>query len=134
MPPLRILFYYCNINAVEFVNYMPSLYTNLNLFGINSLSEINGKRPGGVIDCVHSNENEGGCGTSKACQYCNLVNLVLKSIKSNATINGEILLTATINGHELPLNLPGNVSPFEMEGEIFYIVSLIDISGEKRKT
>jgi len=119
------------INAYRQVVHLNEAF--LNLLGIKSSLEIIGKRPGEILNCIHAEDNAGGCGTSEACRYCNLVNLTLKSIKSNSVNSGEVLLTTKSNGIELPINMSENVSPFEFEGETLYVVSLIDISDAKRK-
>jgi len=119
------------INAYRQVVFANNAF--LNLLGIKSSMEIIGMRPGEAINCIHADDNEGGCGTSESCRYCNAVNLILKSIASNSDNSGEVRLTITSKGLEFPMNVCENVSPFEFEGETLYIMSFIDISDVKRK-
>lgn len=125
-----------NILVLVINEYRQVVYANnafLNLLGLKSSMEIIGMRPGEAINCIHSDENKGGCGASESCQYCNAVNLILKSIACNSDNSGEVLLTIKSKGLEFPMNVCENVSPFEFEGETLYIMSFIDISDFKRK-
>jgi len=68
------------------------IYTNeglLSLLGDKSIESILGKRMGEVISCVHSKEEPYGCGTSRSCAYCGLVNAFLDSQKTGSKSTKE---------------------------------------------
>ena len=62
---------YINNGAIEFT-------------GLKDVASAIGKRPGELIGCIHSNEEEGGCGTAEACTYCGAVNAVLNCQKTGS--------------------------------------------------
>ncbi len=105
----------------------------LKLVGLQSSIDILGKRPGEVINCVHAQDHPGGCGTGESCRYCNAVNLILKSISSQSANSGEVIITCRDNNIELPMNLMENVTPIDINDDVFYVISLIDISDTNRR-
>lgn len=96
--------------------------------------ELLGRRPGELVQCIHAFEFDGGCGTSEACRYCNVVGLLLNTMKNGAVASGESTIRfKTREGEEGTLNLTQKVSPMQIEGEVFYVVSLVDISDRKAR-
>lgn len=104
----------------------------LELLGINSIEPILGKRPGEVISCVNCDKGPSGCGTSAACRYCGAVNAILESIRTNSKASRESRILSEINGKLLSWDLKITSSPIKMNGGIFYVLSLQDISHEKK--
>jgi hypothetical protein len=105
----------------------------LALLGINSLEPILGKRPGEAISCIHSSEESGGCGTSKACQYCGAVNAILESQRTGLKSMKETRISSTINGKLKSWDLNITSTPINLSGHVFYVLMLQDISDEKRR-
>ena len=113
------------------------VYSNkefLELLGIDSIESILGNRPGEVISCVHSSKEPYGCGTSKACNYCGAVNAFLESQRTNKKSVREARITSDVNGKMLSWDLSIISTPISLSGKIFYILTLKDISDEKRRT
>lgn len=105
----------------------------LNLLGLDSTLPILGKRPGEVFDCIHSDQTEGGCGTTEACRNCGAVNVILKVICSNQGAHEEAnIKVAEGDGFDC-LNLMVHGIPYHFEGENFYIITLQDISDSQRR-
>jgi len=105
----------------------------LSLLGINTIEPILGKRTGEVVGCIHSNEEEGGCGTSKACEYCGAVNAILESQKSGMKSMKETRISSIIDGKHKSWDLNVSSTPISISGEVFYVLMLQDISDEKRR-
>jgi hypothetical protein len=40
------------------------------------LNQVLGKRTGEAVSCIHANDCEGGCGTSRNCKHCGAVNTI----------------------------------------------------------
>ncbi|MCP4181226.1 MAG: hypothetical protein GY756_25975 [bacterium] len=72
-----------------------------NSFNKNNYNEMMGLRPGELLGCIHSQELEGGCGTTKSCRYCGAVNGILESqnkkISRTKECNIEIEGNKTLN-------------------------------------
>ena len=105
----------------------------LNLLGIRSLEPILGKRPGEVVSCMHSSENIYGCGTSEACKYCGAVNAILTSQQTNQKSTNETRITSEIDGKTISWDLRITSAPLKIKDKQFYVFSMQDISGEKRR-
>lgn len=104
----------------------------LELLGINSIETILGKKPGELISCVNSDKGPSGCGTSEACRYCGAVNAILESIRTNSKASRETRILSEINGKLLSWDLKITSSPIKLNGDVFYVLSLQDISNEKK--
>lgn len=98
-----------------------------------SVDAVIGMRPGKVLGCKHSCEEPGGCGTTKFCRYCGLVNAVLETQKGRFAIE-ECRITAEGPEAEEALDLRVWASPAEVNGEKFAFVTAADIGHEKRRT
>ena len=106
---------YMNKEALEFTN-------------LEDIVSVIGQRPGELMGCVHSHEEEGGCGTSESCTYCGAINAVLESQKGKSSIN-ECRLT--LGTEEKPFDLRVWASPLTIEEEKFSAVTFQDIQDEK---
>lgn len=91
-----------------------------------------GMRPGEALGCVHSHDMEAGCGTSEACRECGACQAVVESQKGHPAVRECRLLVR--EGDQLEaLDMRVAASPFDFEGRRFTILSLVDISHEKRR-
>jgi signal transduction histidine kinase len=91
--------------------------------------ELIGLRPGEAVDCIHASEHAAGCGTSEACTQCGAVNVILVSQLGKTDIR-ECRISRR-NGAE-PLELLVQASPLALGNQPYTILSLRDISGQKR--
>ena len=105
----------------------------LALFGLNTVEPILGKRPGEVISCLHSGELPAGCGTSLACTYCGAVNAILESQITGMKSIKESHISTIADEKLKSWDLKITSSPIELEGSIYYIFTVQDISDEKRR-
>jgi signal transduction histidine kinase len=101
----------------------------LDFSGLETISLALGKRPGELLDCIHSREEKDGCGTSEACTFCGAVDAVLSSQKGVPAVRDARLLVR--DGHKA-IDLRVWAMPMEVEGEHFTAVTLQDIQQEKR--
>ncbi len=107
--------------------------TFLDMLGEDSIGTILGKRPGEVISCVHSHEEEGGCGTAEACQYCGAVSTILQCQKTNQSTTKDARITSIVNGDPVSWDLRISASPIIVSGQKFIVVTFQDISNENRR-
>lgn len=108
------------------------VFANHNLFkitGLNDEAAIIGLRPGEALGCVHAFETQGGCGTSEFCQTCGAVIAILSSLKGQESI--QECRIALQNGDALDLQVWA--TPLNLNGEIFSVFAVKDISHEKRR-
>lgn len=135
IPHLDIL-----VNAmVDFVLILNScrqiVYASNNvaaLAGASDLSAALGLRPGEALGCAQASVCSGGCGTSRACRECGAVDAILSGLSGDGKIT-ECRMTLTRGKRHVAMDLRVKSTPFEYAGEKFVIISLSDISHEKRR-
>jgi len=104
----------------------------LEFLGIKSLEPVLGKRTGEVISCVHSTEGPSGCGTSLACNYCGAVKAIFESQATNHKSVREASISTLVDGQQKSWDLKITSTPVMLASQEFYVLSLQDISYEKR--
>jgi K+-sensing histidine kinase KdpD len=113
------------------------IYANddfLKLLGLSGIEPILGKRLGEVVSCIHSDEQPSGCGTSLACTYCGAVNSILESQKTGLKSSRETRISTLIEGKTKSLDLNVITSPISLGNQKYFVVTLQDISEEKRNS
>ncbi len=111
------------------------VYANSHLIKFLDIRDIQiplGQRFGNLIDCIHAKEEPNGCGTSKSCRFCGIVNAILQSQSLNRPIVKEARVTSLANGTITPYELKIKASPLIFHGEEYTIISISDISDKKR--
>lgn len=112
------------------------IYANKALLGLiheQDISDNLGMRPGELFRCNNLNEFSNGCGTTKSCRYCGLVNSILDAqrIGKPAIYESHISSQSINNGQ--PYDVEVKTSPITVRNQTFYIISIKDISDKKRR-
>jgi signal transduction histidine kinase len=102
----------------------------LEFTGLDDVVSSIGKRPGELIGCIHSDEEEGGCGTSESCTYCGAINAVLESQKGKNAVRDCRLI---LGPEEKAFDLRVWASQLQIENQEFTAITIQDISDEKRR-
>ncbi len=88
---------------------------------------------GDLLGCVHSLENERGCGFSDECPLCPLRDAVQAALKGGTSLRGlELALETTRNGRPDTLWLRMGAEPMVMDGASHVTVALDDITDRHR--
>ena len=96
-------------------------------------AEVIGKRGGGGLGCIHSQEDPRGCGFGSACPFCPLRNGIENVLESGQSIYGaEINPTLLINGTPQQRWLSVNAEPIEINGKQHVVVAIDDITERRR--
>jgi len=104
----------------------------LDLLGVEDYESVKGLRPGELLHCVHACETAGGCGTTEYCSSCGAVNAILES-QQGREVYHECRISVN-NGRGLEaMDLGITAVPININGEDFTVVSMVDISAEKRR-
>lgn len=99
--------------------------------GLENLEQAFGDRPGDVMQCIHSTENN-GCGLSNSCRYCGIINSIKDSQAKGITVTRECRITTTRDGKLVFHDFRVNCSPINLFGKHYTLLNLFDISSEKR--
>lgn len=105
----------------------------LGALNIDSPQKIFGKRPGEVVNCIYSNHEPGGCGTSEHCSVCGAVDAILRSQRDNETVSLECRIATRQDGVLVPLDLLVASTPLQIHGDHYSLVTLTDVSDTKRR-
>ena len=105
------------------------LYKVLN-FKDSDPSLIWGLRPGEALRCMHAFESVGGCGTTDFCSTCGAMKAILSSQNHQEDIQ-ECRIIRDVGVEALDFRIW--TRPLTLEGELFTIFALTDISHEKRR-
>ena len=97
-----------------------------------SISEVVEKRPGEAIGCIRAKEGPDGCGTALHCATCGAVRAILDSMQATEQTVRECRILSVSPSGIVPLDLRVIAAPFNVEQEVFTIVTVEDISNEKR--
>lgn len=109
------------------------VYTNqalVDVFEISDRRAIYGLRPGEALNCIHAEENIGGCGTTSFCQNCGAVNAILFGLRGKKKTE-ECRITQKHTGNAFDLRV--TATPFKADNCSFIIFVATDISHEKRR-
>jgi len=93
-------------------------------------SEVLGKRPGNLLDCVHASQSEGGCGTTEFCRECGAVKAIMKSQREKIGVVEECRIT-TNSGQSYEFRVWA--TPYTASNRTFTVFSLQDIADQKRR-
>jgi signal transduction histidine kinase len=88
-----------------------------------------GMRPGEILDCVHSRETDGGCGTTEFCRTCGAAKAILESLQGRHSVQECRIIRR--DGDALDLRVW--TSPMFLAGEPYTVFTVSDISDEKRR-
>ncbi len=97
------------------------------------LDEILGKRFGDLMNCRNANNNTGGCGTTEKCTVCGALNAIMESRILNRKTTRECRIRSVVDNVEYPLDLSVTASPFIIKNTRFTLLSILDISHQKRR-
>jgi len=88
-----------------------------------------GQRPGEVLGCTDVDQMTGGCGTSILCRTCGLALAIVSGLQG-----AEAVKECSIKQNDgTALEFCVRARPLELDGEHFVVISLKDISDEKRR-
>jgi signal transduction histidine kinase len=90
-----------------------------------------GLRPGEFFSCPRA--AEAGCGTGQHCLACGTLQAVTQSQAGKGTVEQECLLTSGEGASATPMELHVRATQVDIDGKDYTVVSLRDISHEKRR-
>ncbi|MCA9434679.1 MAG: histidine kinase [Candidatus Omnitrophica bacterium] len=104
----------------------------LEAVGMERLEEVRGYRVGEAMRCVHADEEPGGCGTAEACATCGAGTAIHESRVTLEAKNREWRISID-HASAKALDFEVIATPMRIENHDLTVVTLRDISGEKRR-
>ncbi len=105
----------------------------LEMLKLTTVEDLLGQRPGEMLHCVNAHREIGGCGTSENCSVCGAVNCILGAQKNGRKEQAECRILAKEQEQFVAYDFLVTTSPFQWQGHMYYVLSLADISSEKRR-
>src|SRR3989339_2291196 len=102
----------------------------LGFIGAKTAEDVYGLRPGEALKCIHSCNEEGGCGTSAFCSTCGAVEAILNAQSDRADLK-QCRVTRPEGLDDLELLV--RTTPLVVDGERFVICAVSDISDKMRR-
>ncbi|MBP1773467.1 MAG: histidine kinase [Holophagaceae bacterium] len=102
------------------------------LFAPEGAGTCQGLRLGEALGCVRAEEGPDGCGSSAACQRCGALASVLATQASGDMASGECLLRLRREGRHEAREFAVRTLPLRVAGHALTLLSLRDISAQKR--
>lgn len=116
------------VNANRQIVFFNSIFPSL--LNVDHPETLYGLRPGEAMGCMYACSNPGGCGTSRFCTQCGAVNSILSGLnQKNDLQECRLLKDESMEALELLVR----TTPLEIQGQLFSIVAITDISHEKRR-
>ena len=100
------------------------------LVGARNVEELCGSRPGEIFACANS---KGGCGESQFCQYCGAAQAIVETQTFRRPATRECHITVDAVDRAPSHDLLVRTVPFEIAGNPFVLLTLSDISDQKRR-
>ncbi len=100
--------------------------------GVAAPGFVFGRKVGEAVHCVNSDQTAAGCGTSIQCASCGIVGAMLEAGTRNAIVERRSPLQLRAKGETTDLCLWVRACPLQLEGRLFIILFITDITEEER--
>lgn len=102
------------------------------LLGASGPESLMGRRLGDVLGCVNALQAPGGCSTGEVCNSCKALFAIIEGLEGRQCIS-DCELLCSIDAETRAAYLRVCSTPLNYQGESFTVLSITDISGEKRR-
>ena len=98
------------------------------------MAGVLGLRPGEALDCVHSSDDEWGCGTTEFCRMCGAARAMVQGLGGDEAVQEcRIVRQPRLPDRSESLDLRVHASPLPFDGQNWVQFVITDISHEKRR-
>ncbi|MCP4572885.1 MAG: HAMP domain-containing histidine kinase [bacterium] len=104
----------------------------LEAIGADDAGELMGLRPGEVLDCVHAHEEQGGCGTSRACGTCGAVRAIIEAQQNDVSNVRSATITIRSGRESRDLVVDVKACRFTMDSNDFILLFIHDVTRAHR--
>jgi signal transduction histidine kinase len=106
----------------------------LQLLGVEETRGVLGLRPGEAVRCVHSEDLlPGGCGTAPACRTCGAAISILAALEKGGPVERDVAFAVSRDGALIDSELRVRAQALDLPPERFILLSLVDVSVERRR-
>lgn len=105
----------------------------LQMLNIAKPAEVLGLRPGKILNCIHSEEEPAGCGTTKFCTTCGVAIAMVSSLDQNKPVERTCALSAKRGNKNVDVVLLVKSHPINIEQKRFLLLFLQDITLQHQR-
>lgn len=105
----------------------------LEMLGIADGATVLGLRPGEAVDCVHADEEPGGCGTGRYCSTCGAAIAIVTCLETGGPAERKCALVARKGGKDVQLALQVRANPIRLNGRMYVLLFLRDITLQEQR-
>jgi K+-sensing histidine kinase KdpD len=105
----------------------------IQMLGIKDQEKILGLRPGNVLQCIHSEDEPAGCGTTKFCSTCGAAIAIVSSLKKNTPSERICAVTANRGGQEIDIALIVKSNLIILDGKRYVLLFLQDVTKQQQR-
>lgn len=106
----------------------------LELLGVTEPGDVLGLRHGEAAHCVLAQANApGGCGTGQACRTCGAAISILAAMEKSGPAERDCALTVDRDGTLIDAEFRVRAQSLDLPPEKFILLSLTDVSAERRR-
>ncbi|XPV76896.1 MAG: sensor histidine kinase [Desulfovibrio sp.] len=105
----------------------------LSVVDADSAAPFLGMRPGEIMQCIYCATTEEGCGGSEHCTKCGAFRAITEAIIQKTTVQNDCQLLVRDSKGVAARDLRLFLSPWNFGGTTFYVITVLDVSDEKRR-
>jgi signal transduction histidine kinase len=104
----------------------------LQMLGLEDPEEALGLRHGDALNCIHAEDEPGGCGATKFCSSCGAAVAIVSSLKVDMPVDRMCALSARRGDQIIDLALLVRSQPISIEQRRFLLIFLQDITRQQQ--
>ena len=105
----------------------------LDAIGLTDPTGALGMRPGEALACTHLTDAPGGCGTAQACTGCGAAIAIVSAMARDRPEERDCVVSVPRDGRLVDLDLQVHAAPLELDGQPFTLLTISDVSAERRR-
>lgn len=105
----------------------------MKVLGVEDIEKVLGLRLGEAMHCIHAHEEPAGCGTTKFCSTCGAAIAMVTSLSSGKPSERLCALKVEHEGEVQELALMVKVNPMTINGQVFLILFLQDVTENQKR-
>jgi len=99
--------------------------------GIEDVGLMFGLRHGETVNCIHSSDMEGGCGTTEYCSTCGAAVSIMAALETRQPQDRTCALTVEKDNHKIDLYFNVRSCPLVIDDNLYVLLFLQDISVQQ---
>lgn len=105
----------------------------LDTLGQNTVETVLARRPGELLECIHSRTHAEGCGGAEGCRHCQAWQVITDCLHSGVQTVRDVRVSARHDGRLSAYDLKVTATPLVLGGEPLVMIFFEDVGAQKRR-